>query len=178
MKTIDQLLNEVIGREGGYVNHPNDPGGETIWGITVGTARANGFSGPMRGMTRDQAKDIYRRIYWEKPGFNRVAEVYPRVGEELFDTGVNMGPVKAGEFLQRALNVLQDGGALLVDGQIGPATMRALSAYKRHRGSAGESVLVKALDSLQGERYIRLTEQRAKNRSFIYGWLANRVGQA
>ncbi len=176
MKTIDQLLDELIAREGGYVNHPNDPGGETNWGITVGVARANGYQASMRQMTRDQAKAIYRRLYWERPGYDKVATVFAKVAEELFDTGVNMGPGKAGEFLQRALNVLQDESRLTVDGAIGPATMAALNRYKQRRGTAGEAVLVKALDALQGERYIRLTEQNARNRSFIYGWLAHRVG--
>ena len=54
-----QIFNRLIGHEGGYVNDPRDPGGETNWGITKRTAQANGYQGSMREMTREQAYKIY-----------------------------------------------------------------------------------------------------------------------
>ncbi len=90
--TVDAMIETLVGKEGGYSNHPSDTGGETMWGITVAVARANGYTGPMRSMPRDTAKDIYRRKYFVLPGFDRVAEQSAAVAEELFDTGVNMGP--------------------------------------------------------------------------------------
>lgn len=178
MSKREQIIESLLGREGGYVNHPHDRGGETIWGITVATARANGYQADMRGMSREQAKDIYRRQYWNRPGLEAVAEVYPRVADELFDTGVNMGPQTAGGFLQRSLNVFSPQVPIKMDGDIGPATMRALGAYKRMRGAPGEEVLVRALDALQGERYITLVERRGQNASFVYGWFVNRIENA
>jgi lysozyme family protein len=90
-----------------------------------------------------------------------------------------MGVGRAAEFLQRSLNALNSGGTLFadltVDRDIGPSTMRALSAYMQHRGALGELVLHRALNSLQGAFYIELVERRQKDEAFIYGWLLNRV---
>lgn len=179
MKTIDQLIDELIDREGGYVNDPRDSGGETNFGITIGTARAHGYVGSMRALSHAGAARIYRSIYWEKPSFDAVAEVYPRVAEELFDTGVNMGPKVAMGFLQRSLNALNRNGSdyadVVVDGRYGGQTASALAGYKSRRGLAGEAILLTALNALQGERYISLAENHPKDESFLYGWLANRV---
>ena len=59
------FIDRVLAHEGGYVNHPQDPGGETNHGITLRTARANGYSGAMRDMTRAQAVEIYRKAFWQ-----------------------------------------------------------------------------------------------------------------
>ena len=108
---IDALIDEIIAREGGYVNHPADRGGPTRWGITQAVARANGFAGEMASFPRAEAVAIYRRIYWLRPGFDRVARHAPGLAAELFDTGVNMGPAVAAGFLRRALNALNRGAA-------------------------------------------------------------------
>ena len=176
---FDRLMTHVLGNEGGYANHPDDRGGETNWGVTVGVARKFGYAGPMRSMTRDQAVSIYRAKYWGAPGYDRIALLSERVAGELFDTGVNMGPAVASTMLQRALNALNRQGKdypdLKADGDIGPATRSALTAFLRARGGEGEVVLLKALNVLQGERYISLAEGRAANESFLYGWLRTRV---
>lgn len=176
---IDTALDTLIGKEGGYSNHPSDTGGETMWGITIAVARANGYAAPMRDMTRATAKAIYRNKYWNLPGFASVAEQSEKVAEELFDTGVNMGPGVPSTFLQRLLNGLNRQGRdypdILVDGDIGPGTLGALKAFLRVRGAAGERVLLLGLNSLQGAKYIGLAEGRGKNEDFLYGWLANRV---
>ena len=177
MSKIEEMIEALLGREGGYVNHAHDRGGETIWGITVGTARQHGYHASMRHMTREQAKDIYRAAYWTKPGFHLIEKIYPRVADEMFDTGVNMGQSIPGRFLQRALNAFID-ARLAQDGMIGPATLSALRSFKQGRGPAGEEVLVRALDAMQGERYLTLVERRTKNRSFAYGWFAHRIGNA
>ena len=61
---FSQIFNRLIGHEGGYVNDPRDPGGETNWGITKRTAQANGYTGNMKTMTRQQAYEIYYRAFW------------------------------------------------------------------------------------------------------------------
>ena len=175
----ERLIDEVIAREGGYSNHPADRGGPTRWGITEAVARAHGYGGPMRAFPRGEAVDIYRRLYWLRPGFDRVAALAPALAAELFDTGINMGTPIAAGFLQRALNALNRGAAdypdLGVDGRIGERTIAALAAFLARRGAAGEKVLLKAVEALQGERYLRLAEQRPANEAFLYGWLANRL---
>lgn len=171
---IDALLDGLLEREGGYVNHPADRGGPTNYGITETVARAYGYEGDMRALPRELALSIYRKRYWERPGFEAVARRYPRLAAELFDTGVNMGPKVAAQFLQRTLRLLA--GLASADGDIGPLTLLALDAFKAKRGPNGEDVLLKAVDALQGARYISIAESNPSQRAFVYGWLDHRVG--
>ena len=179
---IDRLIDEVIAREGGYCNHPADKGGPTRWGITQAVARAHGYTGDMSCLPRALAARIFRRIYWDEPRFADVAAISPAVAAELFDTGVNMGPGTAVGFLQRALNALNrqqsDYPDIVVDRRIGLATLGAFAAFMRVRGEKGETVLLKAMEALQGARYVALAEERPANEAFLYGWLANRIGQS
>ncbi|WCP14477.1 hypothetical protein sphantq_02923 [Sphingobium sp. AntQ-1] len=178
--TIDKQIDEVIRREGGYVNHPNDRGGPTNWGITQQVARAYGYAGDMQALPRSAAVNIYKTRYWTGPKFDQVAALCPAIGDELFDTGINMGTGAAGKFLQRALNVLNRGAVdypdLTVDGNVGPMTLAALKAYMAKRGVAGGEVLRKALDGLQCARYVEIAEASQSQEAFAYGWIANRVG--
>jgi len=177
---VAALIDEVIAREGGYSNHPADRGGPTNFGITQAVARANGYAGDMRQLPRGVAEAIYRRLYWERPGYAFVAEIAPNVAAELFDSAVNMGPATATAFLQRALNALnrnqKDYPDLKTDRLVGAKTLAALGAFMRLRGKTGEKVLLKAIEALQGERYVALAESRPANEAFLYGWLANRIG--
>jgi len=177
----DRLIEELIEREGGYVNHPNDKGGPTRFGITERVARAHGYSGAMALLPRDEAAAIYRRLYWLRPRFDEIAKRAPQVAAELFDTGANMGPAVATTFLQRALTALNRNGKdypdLVPDGRAGPRTLAALDGFFAARGRrSGEIVLLRALEALKGERYLRLAERRPANEAFLYGWLANRTG--
>jgi lysozyme family protein len=178
---IEDLIEELIEREGGYVNHPADRGGPTRFGITEPVARAHGYAGAMAEFPRYEAEAVYRRIYWLRPRFDQVAIRAPRIAAELFDTGANMGPAVAAKFLQRALTALnrnaKDYPDLVPDGRVGPATIAALDAFLEARGQrGGETILLRALEALQGERYLRLAEKRPANEAFLYGWLANRIG--
>jgi lysozyme family protein len=176
------LVDGVIDREGGFVDHPADKGGPTCFGITQAVARAHGYAGPMRLLPRSEAVAIYLRLYWQRPRLDEIAQRSARLAAELFDTGVNMGPAVAITFLQRALTALNRNGRdypdLTPDGRIGPATLGALDSFLTIRGaSSGETVLLRALEALQGERYLRLAERRPANEAFLYGWLANRIGE-
>lgn len=177
---IERLIDAVIEREGGYVHHPSDRGGPTNMGITIAVARANGYYGEMQTLPRRIAEAIYQRLYWDQPGYGFVAQQSEAVAAELFDTAVNMGPGVATGFLQRALNALnrnqQDFPDLKVDQTIGARTLAALRMFRALRGTGGDRVLLKAMEALQGERYIALAEQRPANEAFLYGWLANRIG--
>jgi len=177
---IDMMIDKVIELEGDYSDHPADRGGPTRWGVTEAVARAHGYAGDMRHFPRDEAVSIYRRKYWLRPGFDRIAVHAPDIAAELFDTGINMGTATASGFLQRALNALNRNGRdyenISVDRIIGGKTLSALEAFVRKRGARGETVLLKALEALQGSRYIELAEKRPANQAFLYGWIANRIG--
>lgn len=177
--SIDRLIDGIIKREGGYVDHVADRGGPTNWGITEKVARANGYTGDMRTLPEAAARAIYRRQYWTAPGFDQVATLSSVLAEELLDTGVNMGPNAAGQYLQRALNVLNQEAKLFpdlkVDGNIGPGTLGALRTYLAKRGHEGERVLLTAVNCLQGAGYIEIAEKRPSQESFVFGWLRERV---
>lgn len=179
MASVDQMIDALIGREGKYSFNPNDSGGETMWGITAAVARANGYTGAMIAMQREAAAKIYRTVYFIAPGFDQVYNLTQRVAEELFDTGVNMGVSVPGPWLQRLLNALNRGQTdykdIAVDGKIGPATIAALRQYLNKRGADGETVLLRGLNCLQGVRYLEITEARAANEAFFYGWMLNRI---
>ena len=117
---FDEAFERVIAHEGGYSDHKDDPGGETNWGITARTARANGYTGPMRELTRRQAREIYRVAYW---GRARADDYDPAIGFQLFDAAVNHGIGNAIRFLQRAVGVADDG-------VVGPQTVAAINAMQ------------------------------------------------
>lgn len=177
--TIQDIISGVIERERGYTDNPNDPGGPTNWGITEAVARANGWMGLMRDLPRSIAEGIYLRRYVTTPGFNFIAAVNMRIAEELIDTGVNCGPAIPGPWLQRALNLFNRQGVdyadISVDGSIGPATVGALRAFLTKRGIDGETVMLRALNSMQGARYVQLGEANTKLEDFEFGWFLNRV---
>ena len=104
--TFIQIFNRLIGHEGGYVNDPRDPGGETNWGITKRTAQANGYQGSIRAMTREQAYKIYYSAFWLRYQCDKMPEA---VAFQFFDAAVNHGLGNASRMLQRAVNVADDG---------------------------------------------------------------------
>ena len=127
MLTVRELSKEIIAREGGYVNDPDDPGGATKHGVTIGTMRALGLdltgdgrvtTADVKALTPDIAAEIFERDYFVKPRITLLpAELQPTV----YDMYVNAGS-NAVKILQRLLNEL--GADLVVDGALGPFTAR------------------------------------------------------
>ncbi len=178
-RTVEQIIDEVIRVEGGYVNDPDDAGGETNYGITVAVARANGYRGAMQDLPRELAFRIYLNRYVNTPRFNDVCAMDADIGAELIDTGVNMGPHRAAEFLQRWLNGFNDTGSryqeLFVDGRVGDITLASLRTYLNWRGPQGKVVMLAALNGIQGTSYLEITEAKTSQRKYLYGWMLNRV---
>jgi lysozyme family protein len=176
---FDALIEPLLSAEGGYVDNKADNGGETNFGVTIAVARANGYTGDMHAMTRDQAVAVYRAKYWITPRFDQIAAIDPSIAADLFDCGVNMGTGTAGQLLQHALNALErptpDYPVLTVDGNVGPNTVYALKTFLGIRGALGATVLKRAFECLRGARYITLTDTHVNDHAFIFGWLANRV---
>lgn len=177
--SIQSIIDNVIAAEKGYVDHPNDRGGPTNWGITEVVARANGYAGAMRDMPQSFARAIYEKRYITEPKFDQVVSISAVIGEELIDTGVHMGPAKAAEFLQRWLNALNAQGSkypdMFVDGRLGPVSLDALRKFLAWRGKDGEKALFRALNGLQATRYLEIAEGNKSQEDFVFGWLLNRV---
>lgn len=113
--TFDEAFDRLIGFEGGYSNNPVDPGAETCWGVTARVARANGYVGEMRSMHRETAKELYRKLYWSPMRCDSMPDALKFT---LFDAAVNSGVKQAVIWLQRAMDVGDDG-------VLGPLTLEA-----------------------------------------------------
>lgn len=100
--TFDTAFDRLIGHEGRYVNNPNDPGGETNWGISKRSyPKLN-----IKKLTREQAREIYYRDFWQRI---HADELYDGVAFQVFDFAVNSGVETAIRYLQRAIGVADDG---------------------------------------------------------------------
>lgn len=116
--TFDEAFHLLLGHEGGYVDHPKDPGGATNWGVTERVARATGYSGHMRDFPVDLAKAIYRTQYWDAV---KADQLPTAVRYALFDAAVNSGVRQSVKWLQRAVGAVDDGA-------IGPKTLGLANA--------------------------------------------------
>lgn len=174
MNISDEIISAILGHEGGYVNNPNDSGGETNWGITVRVARDYGYQGSMRHMNKRVAIEIYKELYWHRLQLDEIARYSHSLAYVLFDIGVNAGVSRAARYLQRCLNVLNNRGKywadIAVDGDIGGNTMAAFRSYINKRGQEGLSRLIAMIKGLQMAHYITLAERREKDETFVYGW--------
>jgi hypothetical protein len=173
---VDGLIDALIDREGGYVDHAADRGGPTCFGITEAVARAHGYAGAMRRLPRSEATAIYRRLYWLRPRFDEIAKRSARIAAELFDTGVNMGPAVATTFLQRALTALNRGGSdypdLTPDGRIGPPHWpRSTPSWQcAARAAARLCFCVRSRRSRANAICASPSAGRPTRRSFMAGW--------
>ena len=177
--TFESSFEELILVEGGYSDDPADSGGKTCYGITEETAREAGYSGPMNALPLSEAKRIYKEKYWDSLRLDDVAALSGRIANELFDTGVNCGIGVAASFLQRSLNVFNNQQAHYLDVEltstVGPKTLESLRVFLNRRAPDGETVLLRALNALQGAKYIKLAEVRQKDEKFAFGWFLRRV---
>ena len=103
---FDDAFTKLLGHEGSYSNHPSDPGGATMWGVTQAVARANGYAGDMRNFPVFEAKLIYRASYWDAC---RCDELPDAVRFDVFDGAVNSGVGQSIKWLQRAVGAVDDG---------------------------------------------------------------------
>lgn len=174
--TATNIISSVIEVEGGYSNNKLDAGGETMYGITKDTARLYGYAGSMAELTKRTAYDIYYNAYWKKNHCDELAEVHPLIAFHVFDLAVNGGSARAGQHLQRLLNVSnrhgKDYADIATDGSIGPGTVRALQDFARRNGPQGVKNFVITLIGMQANFYISITENKASNEEFMNGWMA------
>jgi lysozyme family protein len=171
---FQQAWDELLGIERGYSNHPHDPGGPTMYGVTERVARAYGYLGDMRYLPIRKAVHIARAEFWDPMRLDDVARRSTALAGELLDTAYNMGSAQAGEYLQRALNAFGR-VALVVDGRVGQLTIDALYAFLLKRGTLGETVMLRVLNAQQCCGYMQIVAKRPASASFFFGWVANRV---
>ena len=157
MSNFHKCLDMILHHEGGYVNHPKDPGGMTNLGVTkrvyedwVGYAVSEHT---MQNLTEEDVGPIYRKNYWDRLKCDELPE-----GLDLcvFDFGVNAGTGRSAKYLQRMIGTVADGG-------IGPNTLRALGNYIEEVGTEGA---IKNFQSKRQEYY----ESLSTFETFGRGW--------
>lgn len=174
---------KTMGHEGTYSNDPDDRGGETYMGISrVGHPLWDGWQvldrcvnandKPIPSAMETQrllllVQEFYRAAFWGPLGGDNLPS---DVGEELFDSAVNMGLGTATRFLQQALNMLNRNGMtwpdLREDGQIGPKTLTIVRALSPKDANS----LLKLLNVLQGMRYIEILRKNPSQEKYARGW--------
>lgn len=162
---VRRLAEEIVAREGGYVNDPDDPGGATNFGVTIHTLQRLGLdldgdgdvdAADVRRLTRDQAVDIFLRDYYERPG---LAGLPACVRASVFDMYVNAGD-NAVKVLQRLLNQMDE--QVAVDGALGPQT---LAAAERAAARAPE-LFADAYGIARRNYYFALADRRPSSRKY------------
>lgn len=174
---VAAIIAAILAAEGGYVNHPKDPGGETNYGITKQVALSNGYYGPMKELPKDLAGSIYYSKYIEQPGYSLLLPYSVAVVEELTDTAVNTGVSRSSRWFQTALNSLSRGGKdyplTKVDGKIGFATVTTYQKLTQKRGKIKAcEMVIKLVDAQQASHYMKLTNLS----DFTPGWIQHRIG--
>ena len=149
----DKCLETILHHEGGYVNHPKDPGGETNLGVTKRVYQEHGGTKDMKDLLVEDVAPIYKKGYWDKM---KGDDLPGGLDLCVYDFGVNAGPGRAAKFLQQMIGTTVDGG-------IGPNTLAKVEEYVRENGEA-ESV--EKYQSMRQKYY----EQLSTFATFGKGW--------
>ena len=149
---FDDIIKVVLHHEGGYVNDPQDPGGETNFGI----AKRSHPDVDIKNLTEDGAKEIYKEHYWDK---NKVESLPEELRHIFFDMCVNQGRGTAVKIIQRACNA--KGADLAVDGGFGPGTKGALESYKPS---------LERVRCYRLKHYYDLVNKKPEQERFLFGW--------
>ena len=152
MSKFDDIIEAVLHHEGGYVNDPKDPGGETNYGI----AKRSHPDVDIKNLTREGAKEIYKEVYWDK---NKVESLPEDLWHIYFDMCVNQGKGRAVKIIQRAVN--GKGGSLTVDGGMGPMTIAAIGKSR---------VELDRVRAYRVKYYADLVTRKPDLERFYFGW--------
>ncbi|AZY94126.1 MAG: holin-associated N-acetylmuramidase [Paracoccus sp. (in: a-proteobacteria)] len=165
MPSVEQIARQIVAREGGYVNDPDDPGGATNFGVTIGTMQSLGMdlnrdgridAADVRALTRAQAEQIFVEHYFRKP---RLAELPEPLQASVFDMYVNAGG-NAVKILQRLVSRM--GFRTADDGVVGPMTIAAVA----DAAEAAPDHLVDAYGIARRNYYYALADQRPASRKY------------
>ena len=166
---FDYAMVVVLSHEGDYSNDPDDPGGETNFGITNADleAHARNLNLPLnvKDLTRIEAEYFYKKVYWDKYNYNAINSL--PIATKIFDMAVNMGAHEAHELVQRALGYCGYSN-LTVDGVLGGHTLAAINEVCLH---GREPDLMDELINESKWFYEHLVEEKPILKKFLDGWL-------
>ena len=165
----------LMKREGGFVDHPNDRGGATNYGITQRVAVEHGYRGSMRDLPQTLAEKIYLKTYWHAMKLDEISARAPALAITMLDYGVHSGTKRAGRQLQEVLNVLSNNGrrwdAIEIDGCIGTQTLRAMDAILKLRGVSSGYTLASTINALRLAWLVDLARRDVSQQAFAQGWI-------
>lgn len=186
MASFEKAFEITLGHEGGYSNDPQDPGGETIYGVArkknplwTGWPLVDKFKSDAKNFPKNaladssvmsHVKQFYKTSYWD---INKLDDInMQEIGNEVFDTGINLGTGRAASFLLLSLSVLnregKDYADVPEDGKIDPSDVALVNAHKRPQN------ILKCLNGLQFQHYMSITKNNPTFEKYFNGWL-NRV---
>ena len=169
--TFDEIIEEVLEAEGGFVNDPDDKGGATNFGVTQ-QSYSNFLGSPasvddVRNMTREEAKECYKKEFWIPAKVDRLPDNLKHL---YFDMVVNMGRRNAGKILQQAVNTKKNSAVLDVDGIIGSGSLSQIPDLTLNDVLV-ERAMFFANNCFDGSRFAKRTRQN----KFLRGWIFHRV---
>jgi lysozyme family protein len=167
---FDYAVTIVLEHEGGYSNDPDDPGGETNFGITETDLKEHmshftSFPSDVKDLTRIEAECFYKVVYWDKYNYNAINSL--PIATKIFDMAVNMGSHEAHELIQRALGYCGY-STLIVDGILGGKTLGAINEVCLH---GREKDLLSEIINESKWFYEHLVEEKPVLKRFLNGWL-------
>lgn len=165
MAKFEPAIALVLKNEGGFVDNLNDVGGATNHGISLRFFKKNikidATIEDIQRLTINQAADIYEKYFWDR---NRYAEIDSQeMANRMLDLSVNVGPVTANGFIQKAVNTSNNKEHLVIDGQMGVNTLKAIN-------SIYDTVLYNNL-ICEASRYYHDIAKNGHNEEFLHGWL-------
>lgn len=171
MAFFETAIKKILKNEGGYVEHPADPGGATKYGVSLRFLKladedlnsdGNIDKLDVLTMTPEQASDVYKVHWWDKYRYGEIN--YQAVATKVFDFSVNAGPRKAHKFLQKSANKTYGGDVLIVDGIIGKKTLLLVNQLSAER-------ILKHYRRLQDDFYTDLVKKNPDLNVFLRGWI-------
>lgn len=186
MANFEKAFNLTLAHEGGYSNDPNDPGGETIFGVArkknptwagwpvLDNFKSDKLNFPKNALADSSilshVKSLYKKQYWDIHLLDSVSS--QEIANEMFDTGINQGTGKAASFLLLTLNLLnrqsKDYTDVPQDGIVNASDIAILNSHKRPGN------VLKTLNGLQFMHYYNITKSNPKFEEYFNGWL-NRI---
>ncbi len=173
MVDVEQLLDDILRREGGFVDHPDDRGGPTKFGITLQVLASYLGRAVTRNDVRELSEDLAREIYKRNYFYGAKIDTLPEAIQAfVFDSAVNHGQGRAIKFVQEVCNDAGYAKRLRVDGLMGPNTCRA-AEWAQETMAAG---FLQALVEKRRNFYYLIAELRPSQQVFLKGWL-NRIDE-
>ena len=173
MPSVDEMIDEILRREGGFVDDPADRGGATKYGITIGTlSRYIGraaLKSEVKDLSEDVARDIYERNYYDGPRINRLPQA---IQPFIFDCAVNHGPRRAIKFVQSVVNQAGYDPKLDEDGAMGPNSSKGAQWAQTQMGD----LFLQALLEERRNFYRVIVQADSSQARFLRGWM-NRVDE-